>query len=194
MQYDSNIPEPATVLGFQLGRQHADWGQVVEYMKALAEASDRVTLQEVGRTYQYRPFIEVVITSPENQRNIEKIREEHLALTDVDRSTDLDIRKMPVVVNLVYSIHGNEPSGVNASLAVAYFLAAAQSNEIDDLLRNTVIVLYPGANPDGINRFANWVNTTRSQTDVSDLNSRNSKSHGLLAVRIIIGRIATGIG
>ena len=67
---------------------------------------------------------------------------------------------MPVVVNLVYSIHGNEPSGVNASLAVAYFLAAAQSNEIDDLLRNTVIVLYPGANPDGINRFANWVNTT----------------------------------
>ena len=60
-QYDSNIPEPATVLGFQLGRQHADWGQVVEYMKALAEASDRVTLQEVGRTYQYRPFIEVVL-------------------------------------------------------------------------------------------------------------------------------------
>ena len=171
-QYDSNIPEPATVLGFQLGRQHADWGQVVEYMKALAEASDRVTLREVGRTYQHRPFIEAVITSPENQRNIEKIREEHLALTDVDRSTDLDIRKMPVVVNLVYSIHGNEPSGVNASLAVAYFLAAAQSNEIDDLLRNTVIVLYPGANPDGINRFANWVNTTRSQTDVSDLNSR----------------------
>lgn len=170
--YNKDIPEPEKILGFQLGRQHADWGQVVEYMRALASSSSRVTVEEVGRTYQYRPFIEVVITSPENQRDIEKIRAEHLALTDVDRSANLDIQQMPVVVNLVYSIHGNEPSGVNASLAVAYFLAAARGEEVDDLLKNTVIVLYPGANPDGINRFANWVNTTRSQTDVSDLNSR----------------------
>ena len=87
-------PEPATVLGFQLGRQHADWGQVVEYMKAFwLKPRIGVTLQEVGAYLSISSFIEVVITSPENQRNIEKIREEHLALTDVDRSTDLDIRK-----------------------------------------------------------------------------------------------------
>lgn len=170
--YNPDIPTPEKVLGFQLGEQHADWGQVVEYMKTLAAVSDRVTVRETGRTYQHRPFIEVTITSSENQARIDQIKEEHLALTDAARSASLDVGKMPVVVSLVYSIHGNEPSGVNSSLAVAYFLAAAKGGDIDDLLDNTVVLLTPGANPDGINRFASWVNTSRSQTDVSDLNSR----------------------
>ena len=170
--YNPDIPTPEQALGFQIGQQHADWGQVVAYMKALAEASDRVTVRETGRTYQYRPFIEVTITSPGNQGNIDQIKEEHLALTDASRSGSMDISQMPVVVSLVCSIHGNEPSGVNASLAVAYFLAAAQGGDIDDLLEKTVILITPGANPDGINRFASWVNTSRSHTNVSDLNSR----------------------
>ena len=170
--YNPDIPTPEQALGFQIGQQHADWGQVVAYMKALAEASDRVTVRETGRTYQYRPFIEVTITSPGNQGNIDRIKEEHLALTDASRSGSMDISQMPVVVSLVCSIHGNEPSGVNASLAVAYFLAAAQGGDIDDLLEKTVILITPGANPDGINRFASWVNTSRSHTNVSDLNSR----------------------
>ena len=59
--YDPAIPTPEKVLGFQLGQQHVDWGQVVDYMKALAAASDRVTVRETGRTYQFRPFIEVTI-------------------------------------------------------------------------------------------------------------------------------------
>ncbi len=170
--YDPAIPTPEKVLGFQLGEQHADWGQVVAYMRALAEASDRVAVRETGRTYQFRPFIEVTISSPENMRRIDQIQAEHLALTDAARSASLDIDAMPVVVSLVCSIHGNEPSGVNSSLAVAYFLAAAKGQAIDDLLAHTVILITPGANPDGINRFASWVNTSRSQTDVSDLNSR----------------------
>lgn len=170
--YDPAVPTPEKVLGFQLGQQHVDWGQVVDYMKALAAASDRVTVCETGRTYQFRPFIEVTITSAGNQKNIDRIKAEHLALSDVERSGSLDLGQMPAVVSLVCSVHGNEPSGVNASLAVAYFLAAAQGDTIDDLLDQTVILITPGANPDGINRFANWVNTARSQTDVSDLNSR----------------------
>lgn len=170
--YDPAVPTPEQSLGFPLGRQHADWGQVVAYMKALAASSDRVSVRETMRTYQYRPFIEVTITAPGNQRKLDRLREEHLALTDADRSASLDLERMPVVVSLVYSIHGNEPSGVNSSLAVAYFLAAARGGDIEALLENSVILLTPGANPDGINRFASWVNSSRSQTDVSDLNSR----------------------
>jgi hypothetical protein len=170
--YHPQIPTPESVLGFQIGQQHADWGQVTEYMKVLAACSDRVTVRETGRTYQHRPFIEVVFTSAENQRNIDRIKEEHLKLSDVNRSGTLALKDMPVVVSLIYCIHGNEPSGVNASLAVAYHLAAAQGSEIDELLANEIIVMTPGANPDGINRFASWVNSTRSLTDVSDLKSR----------------------
>ena len=170
--YNANIPTPEKILGFPLGRQHADWGQVVSYMQALAAASDRVSVRETGRTYEYRPFIEVVITSAENQRNLDQIRAKHLSLTEMDQAASVDVSDMPVVVSLVASIHGNEPSGVNSTLAVAYFLAAAQGGDIDDILSHTVIVITPGANPDGINRFASWVNTTRSNTDVTDLNSR----------------------
>jgi hypothetical protein len=79
---------------------------------------------------------------------------------------------MPIVIDLIYSIHGNEPSGVNASLAVAYFLAAAEGDGIEELLKNEIIVMTPGANPDGINRFASWVNSSRSWEDVSDPRSR----------------------
>ena len=170
--YNKNIPTPESILGFQLGRQHVEWEQVVKYMTALANAGDRVLIKETGRTYQHRPFLEVVFTSAENLKKIDQIKEEHFKLSDVNQSGSLSLKDMPVVVNLIYSIHGNEPSGVNASLAVAYFLAAAESDEVKDLLNNTVVVMTPGANPDGINRFACWVNTTRSLTDVSDLNSR----------------------
>lgn len=167
--FSSEIPKPADVIGFQVGRQHVDWGQVVNYMETLARVSDRVAVKETGRTYQHRPFIEVIFSSAENMRNIDKIRDRHLAVSD---DGEVDMEKDPVVVNLIYSIHGNEPSGVNSSLPVAYFLAAAQGEEIDRMLDKLVVVMTPGANPDGINRFASWVNTSRSLTDVSDLNSR----------------------
>lgn len=170
--YDSEIPQPRDILGFEIGQQHADWNNVLNYMYTLASVSDRVSVKAFGKTNQYRPFIQVVITSPENQQNLETIRKEHLALTDVGKSTSLDLERMPVVVNLMYSIHGNEPSGVNSSLVLAYYLAAVRSREVEQLLRETVIVLTPGLNPDGINRFASWVNSSRSLTDVADLNSR----------------------
>lgn len=170
--YNKNIPTPESVLGFQIGEQHADWGQVVKYMETLAGISDRVSIKEMGRTYQHRPFLEVIFTSEENQKRIDQVKEEHLKLSDINQSGALSLKDMPVVVNLIFSIHGNEPSGVNASLAIAYFLTAAEGDAIKDLLKNTITVMTPGANPDGINRFASWVNTTRSLTDVSDLNSR----------------------
>jgi hypothetical protein len=170
--YNKDIPVPEAFFGFQLGRQHAEWNQVVGYMKQLAAASGRVTVRETGRTHQSRPRIEVVITSPENRKNIDQFRAEHLKLADVNQSASVNTEKTPLVVSLMYSIHGNEPSGVNASIAVAYFLAAAQGERIEAMLEDMVVVMTPGLNPDGVNRFASWVNSSRSLTDVYDPNSR----------------------
>lgn len=143
--YDPQVPTPEKILGFQLGEQHAGWDQVVEYMRTLARCSDRVTIRETGRTYQHRPFIEVVFTSAENQKNIDRLKEEHLKLSDVAKSRSVVIDDMPVIVSLIYSIHGNEASGVNASLAVAYHLAAAQGPEIEELLDQEIVVMTPGS-------------------------------------------------
>jgi hypothetical protein len=171
-RFNPQVPEPKAVLGFEIGQLHADWQQVLRYMQALEASSGRVSVREFGRTNQYRPFIQVVITSEKNQENLEAIREQHLLLSDAERSGTADISRMPVVVNLMYSIHGNEPSGVNSSLIVAYYLAALEGGEIEELLDKMVIVLTPGLNPDGINRFASWVNSSRSYPDAADLSSR----------------------
>lgn len=170
--YDKNVPTPESVLGFKLGQQHVEWNQVVDYMRALAATSRRVSIRVTGYTYQHHPFIEVVFASPENLGRIEQIRSEHLKLTEPSLSGELNTADMPVITNLIYSVHGNEPSGVNSSIAVSYYLAAAQGAAIDSLLQNQIIVMTPGANPDGINRFASWVNSSRSLTDVSDPKSR----------------------
>lgn len=170
--YNPQVPTPSRILGFEIGEQHAGWDQVVDYMKELARNSDRVSVKEFGRTYQKRPFIEVTFTSPENQKNLIQIKNEHMALTDPQQSSSLDMDEMPVILTLYYSIHGNESSGVNAAIAVAYFLAAAEGKEIDNMLKHAVINICPGLNPDGINRFASWVNSSRSYANVSDINSR----------------------
>ena len=95
--YNPSVPQPKDVLGFEVGEQFADWNDVLKYMEALEESSGRVSIKKYGKTYQNRRFIQVAITSPENQKNLENIRVEHLKLTDNKLSGSLDIKKMPLV-------------------------------------------------------------------------------------------------
>ena len=170
--YSQEVPTPEEILGYQIGENHISHDQLVYYMRALAQVSDRVTMQETGRTYEGRPLTLLTITSAENQARIETIRANHLALTDPEREKDADLSDMPAVVYAGYSIHGNESSGSNAAPLVAYYLTAGRSKEVEDLLRNTVILFDPCYNPDGLNRFANWANTNKGKNLVSDRQSR----------------------
>jgi hypothetical protein len=93
-------------------------------------------------------------------------------LTDPARSASVNIDNMPIVVWIGHSIHGNEPSGANAALLSAYYLAAAQGKQVDELLDNVVILFDPSFNPDGLQRFSTWANQHKSKNLVSDPNSR----------------------
>ncbi len=168
--YDQRIPTPASVLGHEVGEFHVSHDNLVRYMRAIDEASDRVTFEITGYTHEKRPLILLTITSPENHRHIESIRSQHVLLTDPSRSGTLKTEAMPAVFYLGCSIHGNEASGTNASLLIAYHLAAAQGPEIETLLQNTIILLDPSFNPDGMQRFSSWVNSRRSRTISADPN------------------------
>jgi murein tripeptide amidase MpaA len=125
-------------------------------MKAIAAAApDRVKLETMGFTYENRPQVLLIITSPNNQKRLEEIRQQHIKLSDPSQSASVNIDNMPIVVWIGHSIHGNEPSGANSSLLEAYHLAAAQGKEIDELLENVVILFDPSFNPDGLQRFLN---------------------------------------
>ncbi len=157
-QYNPEIPTPESFLGFQVGEWHVRHDQLVNYAKKLAEVSDRVTIESHHRTHENREGVLLTITSPQNHANLDQLKSDHVKLTNPAVSDQLDISTMPVVLYMGYSIHGNEASGSNASLMVMYYLAAAQSAEVNELLNNAVILLDPSFNPDGLGRFASWVN------------------------------------
>ncbi|MBI6116862.1 M14 family zinc carboxypeptidase [Salegentibacter maritimus] len=162
INYNDDIPKPQDIIGYIPGEWHVTHDLLLNYMRELARVSPRITIENRGETYEGRPLILLTITSPENHENLEEIRKEHLALTQ-ENASSLNVAEMPIVVNQGFSIHGNEASGSNAALLAAYYLAAAESEEVKDLLNNTIILFDPSFNPDGLQRFAYWANTNKSE-------------------------------
>ena len=169
--YDENIPKPADIIGHEVGEWHVTHDKLMFYMQTLAEKSNRISIENRGFTFEGRPILLLTITSPENHNNLERIREEHIALTEKE-SSSVSLENMPIVVYQGFSVHGNEPSGSNAGLVYAYYLAAAQGPEINELLNNLIILMDPSYNPDGLQRFAYWANTNKSINLNSDNNER----------------------
>ena len=140
-------------------------------MRTLAAASDRIQIENRGKTYEDRPLFLLTITSEDNHKKLDQIKADHIALTEPG-GENLDTSTMPAVVYQGFSIHGNEPSGANAGLLVAYHLAASQSDQVEELLENTVILFDPSFNPDGLQRFSQWANTHKAQNITPDSNDR----------------------
>ncbi len=162
IQFDPNIPTPDSILGYPVGKWHVRHDQLVGYLKLLAQSSNRIHIDTIGYTHEQRPLIMLTITSPERLLNIDQARKKHLA-----RLTDSKITRSqqdPAVMWLGYSIHGNEASGSNAAMLVAYYLAAAQDEKVETLLNDTIILLDPSLNPDGLARFAGWANMYKGLT------------------------------
>ena len=168
--FNESIPTPESVIGHQVGKWHVTHDKLIQYMEVLAKSSDRITIENRGFTYEDRPLILLTITSKENHQNIDKIKKEHKEISDGNKMDDY--KDLPVIIYQGFSIHGNEASGSNASLLLAYYLAASKSDFVNDLLENSVILLDPSFNPDGLQRFAYWANTNRNMNLNPDPNDR----------------------
>tara|TARA_B100000767_G_scaffold271317_1_gene296688 strand:+ start:7373 stop:9889 length:2517 start_codon:yes stop_codon:yes gene_type:complete len=169
--YDPNIPTPESVLGYNVGDWHVSHDKLVEYMKALAQSSNRISIENRGSTYEGRPLLLLTITSSENYANLDQIQKQHLMLSEPEGAS-LDITNMPTVVYQGFSIHGNEPSGANAGLLVAYHLAASKDVSVIEMLKEVIVLFDPSYNPDGLQRFSQWVNTHKSNVLNPDPNDR----------------------
>ena len=173
VSYNPAIPKPKDVIYHEVGEWHITHDRLTNYMKAVAAAApDRIKLETMGLTYESRPQLLLIITSPKNHQRLETIRQQHLLLSDPAKSASVNIEDMPIVVYLGHSIHGNESSGANAALVSAYHLAAAQGREMEELLDKVVILFDPCFNPDGLQRFSTWANQHKSKNLVTDPNSR----------------------
>ncbi len=171
INYDQTIIKPEDFAGHQVGEWHLTHDKLYFYMLKLSDISGRAFWEEYGKSHEGRPLGNLVISSEENIKNIESIREKHIALSDPARSSNIDISDMPVIVKLGYGVHGNESSSQNAAMLMAYYLVAGNGDKIDELLENTIVLLDPCLNPDGFNRHATWVNMYKSANLNPDANS-----------------------
>ena len=168
--FDESIPKPSEILGHEVGEWHVTHDKLVQYMYAVAEASDRVLIEQTGKTYENRPLLILKVSSNKNIKVLEKIQKKHIEISDGKKMNEFN--NMPAVVYQGYGVHGNEASASNASILGIYYLAASNSEETNEILNNTVILFDPCLNPDGFQRFANWVNSNKNLVPNPDNNDR----------------------
>ena len=156
--YIDSIDHPNEFLDFDYATRVATPEQITSALKSWANQSDRLKVIEYARSHENRPLHAVFISSPENLKNLNSIKDKISQLADArvtnDRKAKTLINELPAVAWMAYSIHGNETSGADAALGVIYHLIASKDDDILELLDEMVIIVDPVMNPDGRARFA----------------------------------------
>ena len=161
------IPSPRSVLGFNPGddRTIADWKQITDYFARLDKASERVAVQTIGASTLGRTMIAAFISAPENIRSLEKYKAIQARLADPrkvvsDAERDQLVRDGKTVVAISCSIHSTEIVASQMEMQLAYNLASANDADTLSILHNTILILIPSPNPDGVDIVANWYRKT----------------------------------
>lgn len=166
------LPTPEAFLGYRIGDWHITPDQIQAYSQAIALASPRVSLEVIGHSHEDRRLHNLYISSPANLARLDQIRSAYTLLSDPATADQVDIRTLPAIIYQGYSIHGNESSGSNAAMLMLYYLSAGTSADVQNILDHCIIILDPCMNPDGLNRFAAWVNSHKAQHLNGDPNHR----------------------
>ncbi|HPN35192.1 MAG TPA: M14 family zinc carboxypeptidase [bacterium] len=152
----ATVTSPVQFLGFTPGDDHqlADYETIISYFKELEQESDRLLLQELGRTTQGRPLYLAVISAPQNLRDRKRIiaRQARLARPlglSAGEAKKL-IEQAPVIVSINCSIHPREIGASQMSMELAYRLLNDRSPEMQMMLNKVVLLLMPSQNPDGL--------------------------------------------
>ena len=163
----AQVPSPKSVLGFQPtdDKTIADWSQITDYFAKLDKASNRVVVREIGKTTLGKPLIVAFISSSNNIKDLDKIRKINQKLADPRTIADAGeleklIKDGKTVVSISCSIHSTEIVASQMSMNLAYELATANDDETKEILNNTVLLLIPSPNPDGIQIVADWYRKT----------------------------------
>lgn len=162
------VPAPKDVIGFTPGddRKLASWAQIVDYFKKLDTASNRMTFEEIGKTTMGAPFVYATISSPENLKNLETIKKVNAMLADprTFKSNDIVAKKYigqgKTIVLITCGIHSTEVGSTLSSMLIAHRLASSNDPEIQNILKNTIVLLVPSLNPDGVDIVKNWYDKT----------------------------------
>jgi hypothetical protein len=167
----ARVPAPEEVLGFVPGddRKLASWNQVVAYFEELAKTSDRVKFETLGKSTMGKPFVLATISTPENLAHLEEYKHVQELLADPrklgapgvrDRRANELIKHGKTIVLITCGIHSTEVGSYLSSMLIAHRLASSNDAAIQSVLENTIILLVPSLNPDGVDIVKNWYDKT----------------------------------
>ena len=165
--YNNSILSPEEFVGYEIGFQHTRHDQIVSYLTYLSSVSDKANLIEYGKTHEGRKLVMLCVSSKDNLEDIDSIKKEHLKYINPDIEIKND-NTLPIVINLGYNVHGNEPSSSEAAMLTAYTLVASMNSKINNYRNNAIIFIDPTINPDGRDRHTQWANQFKSKNLISD--------------------------
>ena len=165
--YNNSILSPEEFLGYEIGFQHTRHDQIVSYLTYLSSVSDKADLINYGKTHEGRNLVILTISSKNNLNRLGEIQKEHLKNT-IPGVTVTSNEDLPIIINLGYGVHGNEPSSSEAALLTAYTLVSSKSKKIEKFRQNSVVFIDPTINPDGRDRHTQWANQNKSINLVAD--------------------------
>ena len=169
--FDDKIMSPEEFLGYPIGDMHTRHDLIVSYMEYLSKSSDKAQIFYYGKTYEQRKLLILAISSSDKIVDLENIRDKHISYLDPahpNYQSESKPKDFPVIINLAYNVHGNEPSSSEAALLTAYTLVSSKSEEISKYLSESIILIDPTINPDGRDRHTHWANTYKGSPLVDD--------------------------
>ena len=164
--FAQTIPSPQDVFGFRMGADYhlIDWNQIHSYIQRVGQQSDRVMVQELGKSTLGKPFLLVTISSSANLKNLARLKAIQHQLANPYDLSETDARNLAregkAVILITLNIHSTEIASSQESVELVYKLATTQDPKIRKIIDNIVILLVPSLNPDGQQMVVDWYRKT----------------------------------
>ena len=161
------LPAPEEFAGFKIGSDGnlVHWDKIVEYFQKADAASDRIVVQELGKTTMDNPFLLTIISSPKNIARLDEIKATQRRIAYPYDLSDDEARELawntPAVLLITLNIHSTEIGSSQMGLELIHRLATEDSPWMRNVLDNVVFLLVPSMNPDGQILVTDWYNETK---------------------------------
>lgn len=156
------IPTPEAFFGFQMGadRKLARWEKMVEYYQLLDRSSDRIQVVDMGKSTLGHPFLAIWVSAPENMARLPEIQAMNAVLQDPRGKSQAEIDRAmadgKVVFVQSYGLHASEVAASQTAVELLYEMATRNDPAMLEILANTVSILVPCFNPDGLIMVSDW--------------------------------------
>ncbi len=158
----ATIPAPEEFFGHRMGadRELAHWPELVEYYELIDAASDRVQVVHMGPSTLGEPFLSIFVSSPENLARLDDFKRMNAVLQDPRGHGEADIDNAiangKVVFVQSYALHSTEVAASQSAAEIVYLFATRDDDEVREILDNTISILIPAFNPDGVGIVNEW--------------------------------------